>query len=61
MNFLNSHILANRPKRLLLVSTGNISNRLLIDLFQRHLTAITAAFEESNLVEFNQDGLVIHE
>ena len=61
LDFLNSHILVNQPKRLLLVSTGNISSRLLIGLFVSHIAAIASSFEESNFVEFNQEGLVIHE
>ena len=61
LDFLNSHILVNQPKRLLLVSTGNISNRLLIGLFESHIAAIVSSFEVSNFVEFNQEGLVIHE
>lgn len=61
LDFMNSHILSDSPKRLLLVSTGNISNRVLIRLFEQHIAAMITAFDESNLVEFNQAGLVIHE
>jgi len=59
-DFLNSHILNGSPKKLLLISTGNISNQILLRLFERHIDAITSALNESSLVELNQQGLVIH-
>jgi predicted nuclease of predicted toxin-antitoxin system len=59
-DFLNSHILNRSPKKLLLISTGNISNKILLDLFEQHIEAITSALEESSSVELNQQGLVIH-
>ena len=59
-DFLNAHILIGSPKRLLLRSTGNISNRALRALFVGHMDAIVSALRQSNLVELNQAGLVIH-
>ena len=59
-DFLNAHILIDSPKRLLLLSTGNISNRALLELFEGHMDAIASALSQSNLVELNQVGLVIH-
>ncbi len=59
-DFHNSHLLANSPSRLLLVSTGNISNRQLLGLFERHLTLITEALAHATMVELTPSGLVIH-
>ncbi len=59
-DFVNSHIISASPKKLLLISTGNISNKVLLELFERHIGAITLALNESNFVELNQQGLVIH-
>ena len=59
-DFVNSHILQNSPEKLLLISTGNISNKALLNLFERHIDAIASALNESSLVELNQEGLVIH-
>ena len=59
-DFVNSHILKSSPGKLLLISTGNISNRALLHLFARHIDAISSALDESSLVELNQQGLVIH-
>jgi len=60
-DFMNSHILNGSPKSLLLISTGNISNRSLLKLFECHIKRIVSALNESSLVELNQQGLVIHE
>jgi predicted nuclease of predicted toxin-antitoxin system len=59
-DFMNSYILNGSPKQLLLISTGNISNKSLLELFDRHIEAIVSALNESNLVELNEEGLVIH-
>lgn len=60
-DFLNSHLLMSTPARLLIVSTGNISNRRLIKLFETHIELIVSSLEQSNLVEINQSGLILHD
>lgn len=59
-DFLDTHILQNSPQRLLLVTTGNISNRQLLQIFEHNISEIIHAMEQSNVVELNQDRLVIH-
>ena len=59
-DFIDSHILNGSPKKLLLISTGNISNKSLLELFDSHIEKIVSALNESNLVELNEEGLVIH-
>jgi len=59
-DFLDSHFICGTPSRLLLVSTGNISNRELLGLFETHIALITSSLEQSRLVELNQTGLMIH-
>lgn len=59
-DFMVSHILNGSPKKLLLISTGNISNRSLLKLFDCHIETIVSALNDSSLVELNEEGLVIH-
>jgi predicted nuclease of predicted toxin-antitoxin system len=54
-------LLRQRPRRLLLVTTGNITNDALIALFDKHLVAIVAALGEARLVELGSDRLVVHD
>jgi predicted nuclease of predicted toxin-antitoxin system len=53
-DFFYSHLLHDRPWRLLLVKTGNISTRDLCELFERNLPAIEAAFQRHTLVEIDR-------
>ena len=58
-DFYHSHLLLRRPWKLLLVRTGNIGTRELAALFQRHLPAIVAAFDENSLVELDRQAVQI--
>lgn len=46
-DFRDGHLLARSPRQLLVVATGNITNDALLALFERHLGAIVAAFDEA--------------
>lgn len=59
-DFVDSFLLEGQPYRLLLISTGNISNRELEALFLPQLPAITEAFETSKFVELTRTALIIH-
>jgi predicted nuclease of predicted toxin-antitoxin system len=60
-DFLDSHLLAVSPSRLFLVSTGNISNRQLLGLFETHIDRIVASLAQASLVELTRTDLVIHD
>ncbi|HEX3799459.1 MAG TPA: DUF5615 family PIN-like protein [Verrucomicrobiae bacterium] len=53
-DFYYSHLLQEKPWKLLLVRTGNIRSRELKSLFERHLREIIAALEENSLVEVDR-------
>lgn len=59
-DFVNSFLLSSEPHKLLLVSTGNIANVVLEDLFATHLAAITTALDSYDYIELTRDALVIH-
>jgi predicted nuclease of predicted toxin-antitoxin system len=60
-DFLDSHLIKGIPAKLLYVATGNISNKLLLGLFEVHFTAIVALFAGYDLIELNNNGISIHE
>lgn len=60
-DFVQSHLIAARPERLLLVSTGNIGNVEPENLLRNNLTAIVRSFESARFVEIGRDSLIIHE
>lgn len=48
-DFLDNYILDGSPKKLLIVSTGNINNQNLIRLF-----------EENSVIEINEEDIQVH-
>ena len=59
-DFVNSFLLSGVPYKLLLVSTGNISNRELEGLFVKNLSAIVRALEIYEFVEITRTSLIEH-
>lgn len=59
-DFRHSHVLNQRPQRLLAVVTGNLSNRALIGIFDANIGEIVAALEESRFVELSAAQLFVH-
>ena len=58
-DFRDGHLLTRSPRRLLVVSTGNITNDGLLELFEAHLGAIVSAFDEADFVELFRDSLAL--
>lgn len=59
-DFVNSFWLTESPRQLLLVSTGNIGNRELKELVDRHLDEIIEGFAGHSFLELDRDGLIVH-
>lgn len=61
-DFQKHHILFARPERILMITTGNIVNKVLIELFANNFETIEEAFENgSKVVELNNASIIIHE
>jgi predicted nuclease of predicted toxin-antitoxin system len=60
-DFVNSHILHGLPRKLFLISTGNISNLELEKLILSNLKSVADAFDsDSDFLELSRSGLIIH-
>ncbi len=59
-DFRNSHLLRRSPRRLLTVSTGNVSNTVLLALFAENLGSVVEALSEADHVELGPGGLIVH-
>ena len=59
-DFVDGHLLAAEPRRLLLVSTGNIRNDDLMKLFAGNSDALAGAFDDVDFVELDRDVLILH-
>lgn len=60
-DFVDSYLLQKGPFKLLLITTGNISNQELIALFERNLEQIETAFENYSYLELSRTALIFHE
>jgi len=60
-DFLQSHLISGNPEKLLLVTTGNVSNAELERLLRANVVPITKALESGNLVEVGRNALIIHD
>ena len=59
-DFLESYIVKNIPKKLLLVSTGNISNQELLQLFRARITLLQNLLEVHHVVELDKRTIIVH-
>jgi predicted nuclease of predicted toxin-antitoxin system len=59
-DFVNSLLVSGQPYKLLLISTGNITNRDLEALFLSQLAQIAEAFQEYRFLELSRTTLIIH-
>ena len=59
-DFVDTFLLRHQPYKLLLVSTGNIGNDELEQLFRTNLEAILKAFEIYDFVELDRSTLTCH-
>ena len=60
-DFLDSYLVKKSPRRLLLITTGNIKNRQLLDLFRKNLDTIQVLLEQHVRIEMNNDDITAHE
>jgi predicted nuclease of predicted toxin-antitoxin system len=59
-DFLDSYLIKQQPEKLILVRTGNITNKNLIKIFSNNLDLIISLITQSNLVEINKSEIIDH-
>lgn len=59
-DFLKLHILKNKPKKLLIITTGNIINKDLMTLFERNFETALSLFDSFDVIEINNNFVVGH-
>jgi predicted nuclease of predicted toxin-antitoxin system len=60
-DFLDSYYVKGIPSKLLLISTGNIRNKRLLELFETNYDKIIELFSEYSFVELNNFEIIGHE
>ena len=59
-DFVQSFLLKKEPWKLLLVSTGNISNDELLTLFERNIEQVVRHLRTFDFIEINQTSIICH-
>ena len=60
-DFLDSHLIQGIPGKLFFVTTGNITNKELLVLFENYFESVVQLLEIYDLIELNDDQLIVHE
>ncbi|MDP4664515.1 MAG: DUF5615 family PIN-like protein [Salibacteraceae bacterium] len=58
-DFLDSFLLFSKPRKVILVNTGNIKNRALLDIFRSSISQIASFLEENNAVVLTASDITI--
>ncbi len=58
-DFYHSHMALGKPAKLLLISTGNIKNKQLFNLFRDNSLFLFNALLKNNFVELTTDGIIL--
>ncbi|GAB5525941.1 MAG: hypothetical protein Roseis2KO_38130 [Roseivirga sp.] len=59
-DFYHSYMTLSKPKKLFLITTGNLKNRQLFDLFRNNSLIIKNALNRSSFVELSNQGITEH-
>ena len=59
-DFLQSHLVQNVPEKLILVRTGNIHNKILLNIFRSNFNQIMELLNESSLIEVTETEIISH-
>ncbi len=60
-DFFDSFLIRQEPYKLLLVTTGNITNAELEALFQSNLPLLVELFSQHSLIEISRDAIIVHQ
>ena len=59
-DFEIAHQLGQGPPKLLLITTGNIHNNELLELFARHEQALFGLLNQHSFIELSRSQLIVH-
>jgi predicted nuclease of predicted toxin-antitoxin system len=58
-DFYYSHILNHKPRKLLLVRTGNTNIKELKEIFEKFINSLADNFEKHDIIELHKDFLIL--
>ncbi len=58
-DFIESLLISAKPYKLIYISTGNITNKQLLELFVCHIEKIVSHLRENRLIEMTESTLIV--
>lgn len=58
-DFLNTYLIKRQPYKLVYITTGNLRNRPLLDLFRASLEQLIHELETAKVIELNQSRMKV--
>lgn len=59
-DFYEHYILRGTPSKLMMITTGNIRNKDLLQLFEENFEQILALIAQHNVIEMNNESIIVH-
>ena len=59
LDFIESLLISDKPYKLLYISTGNISNKMLLDIFSKNMEKIVELLNENRVIELTNESIVV--
>ena len=59
-DFWKRYVMMKEPQKLIYLTTGNIKNTDLLQLFEANIHLLLQYIAHHNVIEFNQRGLLVH-
>ena len=61
LDFIESLLISDKPYKLIYLTTGNISNKALMELFGRNIETIVEMIEQNRLIEITEESIIVKE
>jgi len=59
LDFIESLLVSNKPYKLIYLTTGNIPNKQLLELFSKNIEKIVELIEDNRLIEMTKETLLV--
>ena len=59
LDFVDSLLISDKPYKLIYLTTGNITNKMLLELFSKNIDNIVSSIDKAKLIELSLDNITI--
>jgi predicted nuclease of predicted toxin-antitoxin system len=59
LDFIESLLISDKPYKLIYLTTGNITNKALLELFSHNIDKIVEMIAKNRLIEVTEESIVI--